>query len=96
MNLLHDGGIDDKDSLVRYIWKGLALRLALATPLREVGDTVESFGRRVRNNETVARRVHELERRKPVQSQPVQYRSPQYYDQNNTDSARRDRNEKSL
>jgi hypothetical protein len=37
--------------------------LALATPMREERDTLESFGRRVRMNETAARRVHDLANR---------------------------------
>ena len=69
-NLLHDAGLDDEDLMVRYLWEGLEARLALATPLRETGDTLESFGRRVRNNEAAARRVHDLERRQSKSYQP--------------------------
>ena len=59
-NHLHDAGIMDEDMIVRYLWQGLDANLALATPMREEGDTIESFNRRVRNNEAAAKRVHEI------------------------------------
>ena len=59
-NHLHDAGVMDEDMIVRYLWQGLDANLALATPMRESGDTIESFNRRVRNNEAAAKRVHEL------------------------------------
>lgn len=59
-NNLHDAGVVDEDMIVRYLWQGLDANLALATPMREEGDTIENFNRRVRNNEAAAKRVHDL------------------------------------
>ena len=62
--------MDDEDMIVRYLWQGLDANLALATPMREEGDTIEAFKRRVRNNEAAAKRVHELNRPR-LTTQPV-------------------------
>ena len=69
-NHLHDAGIEDEDMIVRYLWQGLEANLALATPMREEGDTIENFNRRVRNNEAAAKRVHELNKPR-TKSQPT-------------------------
>ncbi|KAG8532324.1 uncharacterized protein KY384_003965 [Bacidia gigantensis] len=58
-NYLLDAGITDEYTVVGYLWQGLEGQLALATPLREDFDTIESFNRRVKNNEAAARRVYE-------------------------------------
>jgi hypothetical protein len=58
-NLLHDAGIHDEDVMVSYLWEGLEPKLALATTIRDDGETLEGFGRRVRRNEEAARRVHD-------------------------------------
>ena len=68
-NHLHDTGMDDEDIIIRYLWQGLNANLALATLIREEGDMIEAFNRRVRNNEVAAKRVHDLNRpRKATQS----------------------------
>ena len=69
-NHLHDAGIQDEDMIVRYLWQGLEANLALATPMREEGDTIEAFNRRVRNNETAAKRVYDLNKPR-TKAQPV-------------------------
>ena len=42
-NHLHDAGITDEDMIVQYLWQGLDANLALATPMREEGNTIENF-----------------------------------------------------
>lgn len=58
-NHLHGAGVMDEDMVVRYLWQGLDANLALATPTREEGDTIEGVNRRVRNVDAAAKRVHE-------------------------------------
>lgn len=63
INLLHDVKLNDEDLMMRYFWKELKVNLVLITSLRESDDTFKNFDRRVRNNETVVKKVHELKRR---------------------------------
>ena len=64
-NLLHDAGISGEEMMVRYLWQGLDANLALATPMREEGDSIEKINRRVRNNEAAAKRVYDLSKPRP-------------------------------
>jgi hypothetical protein len=81
-NLLHDAGIRDEDTMVGYLWEGLEPNLALATPMREDGDTLESFGRRVRMNEVAARRLHDLSTKTRTRGFDAQEpRKPRFSDQ---------------
>ena len=57
--------------IVRQLWNGLDANLALATPMREDGDTIESFNRRVRNNEAAAKKVHDLNKPRKSAAAPI-------------------------
>ncbi len=63
INLLHDAKVQDEDIIVRHLWNGLEAQLALTTSLREDDDTIETFNRRVRNNEQAARKVWDLNKK---------------------------------
>ena len=77
-NTLRDGGIHDETLLVHYLWEGLDAQLALATPVRQDYDTVESFSRRVRANETAAKKVHDLFKRNAARPTTNTQASNQY------------------
>lgn len=63
-NLLHDVGIANEDIMINYFSDGLDIKLTLTTSLREDEDTFENFGRRVRQNESAAKRVHDLKKKR--------------------------------
>lgn len=49
--------------MMRYLWKELKVNLVLITSLQESNNTFKNFNRRVRNNEIIIKKVHELKRR---------------------------------
>ncbi|KAI9748796.1 MAG: hypothetical protein M4579_007115 [Chaenotheca gracillima] len=91
-NLMHDAEITDEQMRVRYLWEGLDDQLALATPVREDGDTVDSFTRRAKQNEPAARRVWDRNQ-KEKRSRKAEYAGVGYRGNGNGNPFPRPRNE---
>ena len=59
-NLLHDAEITKKNMMIQYLWNELEFQLQTTISRKKNNDFLKNFEKRVRQNETVARRVHEF------------------------------------
>jgi hypothetical protein len=60
INFLHDAENRDENIMIDYLWKKLKLNLIFVISMKKDEDILKNFERRVRINEIIACRVHDL------------------------------------
>ena len=63
INLLHDVEISDQDTMIRYLWNNLNVRLVLVIAFKNDDEILKSFKHRVKQNKSAARKIHELKKK---------------------------------
>ena len=68
INYLQNVGIINEDMMIQYFWNGLDSQLILATQLRENGNSLENFEKRIRQNESTVKKIYDFNKKKTIRS----------------------------
>lgn len=79
INLLHDVKIANENIMINYFWNGLNVKLTLTISLKKDEDTFENFDRHVRQNETTAKKIHDLKKKRPMKKFTKEFYAKEIY-----------------
>ena len=84
-NLLHDAEIIEKNIMMQYLWNELKSQLAAIISRKKNDDFLKDFEKRVRQNETIVRRIHEFNRKNRYEKSFFKNRYKNFFSKNRYD-----------